>query len=681
MARPKVLPANRLRANTACTACRSSKKRCSGSFPCTNCINKGRSRTCTPFKSLDTNLRNRPVPASRPQVSGRPPWSETEPEAQSSLRSQIHEVITPRRESDTLETGSRSPEATHRTHSRMLRNLQGERVYVGKAASLSFLQLLRDTVTQHIGPSQFSHNVRSEDMLETEAHHDLLNFSEERCSVEEKRQFIQNYEAATTGFLYLGCGEGILSSLIDSAEPKTDKEKTRAAIVDLMVAIGAQTCLNEPETVQMERFYFARGQRRTFANFLEDPSMDLIRVFLLLSFYMLGACRRNAAFMYLGVASRAAVALGFHVDPSGSLSRNEHYERSRLWMSLCVLDLMVSSILGRPSAISPLLPESRQTISRVGTDSTATGLVASYHLSFILDEIINRLYSEKAASTETADLLLGKLNRWSEHLPHSLRTTSSEHENESAIRQHTIGNMHVACSYHFAVILVTRPFLISALSVRLARLHQSLSSGVSSEPPGEDPAHSRLAAACIDSAVYMLQTCLEVLQSGLLFRNMCILKAFVFAAALVLGFSMFSHRDVDSEIDGAFGGALTILRMLAPQSAQAAHYLEITSMLESAITQQRQQLAAHARQRRSQYVNRIFSLNDNPTAPQTQPENADQPETANPRLAQGAPYSWLQSDDGTGAVTPLLDGTSLDWEGMDLPLWDSFPFLTELSII
>jgi hypothetical protein len=127
MARPKVLPANRLRANTACTACRSSKKRCSGSFPCTNCVNKGRSRTCTPFKSLDTDLRNRPVPASRPQVSNRPPWSETEPEAQSSLRSQTHEVITPRRESDTLEKGSRSPEATHRTHSRMLRNLQGER--------------------------------------------------------------------------------------------------------------------------------------------------------------------------------------------------------------------------------------------------------------------------------------------------------------------------------------------------------------------------------------------------------------------------------------------------------------------------------------------------------------------------------------------------------------------------
>jgi hypothetical protein len=136
---------------------------------------------------------------------------------------------------------------------------------------------------------------------------------------------------------------------------------------------------------------------------------------------------------------------------------------------------------------------------------------------------------------------------------------------------------------------------------------------------------------------------------------------------------MFSHREIDSEIDGAFRGALTILRMLAPQSAQAAHYLEITSMLESAITQQREQLAALARQRRSQYVSRIFSLNQNPATSRTQDESIDRTETA--------PYSWLQSDEETGAVTPLIDGTLLDWEGMELPLWDSFPFLTESSII
>lgn len=193
-------------------------------------------------------------------------------------------------------------------------------------------------------------------------------------------------------------------------------------------------------------------------------------------------------------------------------------------MSLCILDLLVSSILGRPSAISPLLPENRQEPSSIASAPTDPSLVASYQLSLILDEIINCLYSEKAASAQQADVLLCKLNSWCEYLPRSLRTSSSGHKDESTFRKHTIGNMHVACSYHFAVILVTRPFLVSALSVRLARLHQSLSTGDPSEVPEEDPAHSRLSAVCIDSAVYMLQTCLEVHQSDLLLRNMCILK-------------------------------------------------------------------------------------------------------------------------------------------------------------
>jgi len=160
--------------------------------------------------------------------------------------------------------------------------------------------------------------------------------------------------------------------------------------------------------------------------------------------------------------------------------------------------------------------------------ATEARLFASYQLSSILEEIISRLYSEKAASAETADSVLTKLNRWSDHLPDSLRSsTSSENEESITAQERIIGNMHVACSYHFAVILVTRPFLISTLSIRLARLHQTLS-GVAIDTLEEDPAHSRLAAACVDSAVYMLQTCTEIHESELLLRNMAILKYVLF---------------------------------------------------------------------------------------------------------------------------------------------------------
>ncbi|KAJ5560528.1 hypothetical protein N7513_002927 [Penicillium frequentans] len=675
MGRPKVNPENRLRANTACTKCRASKKRCSGSFPCTNCIRKGHARSCIPFKSNPESPSSHrdPTPRSRSRLDTIPTWDDSNGPLETPV-SPPNRAGSP---SDRLlqrqqrpAAGSRSPEATHRTHPRMLRNLQGDRVYVGKAASLSFLQLLRETVYQHIGPSQFSHNW-SEDMLENEARHDPLSFSEESCSVDDKRRFISNFYAVTSGFLYLECNSEAL--LADTTEPKTDREKTHAAIGDLMIAIGAQSCLNEPTTVQIERFFITRGQRRTFANFLEDPSMDLVRAFLLMSFYMFGACRRNAAFMYLGVAARSAVALGLHEDSSG-LGHQEKQERSRLWMSLCVLDLLASSILGRPAATSALLPGCGDR-SRPTDTAGEAGLLASYRLSLILNEIIGRLYGDQGASIEKAEILLAKLNRWSQHLPDSLRTPA-ENENPDDAQKRVIRNMHVACLYHFAVILLTRPFLISTLSVRLARLHQTLSTNGTGDFPDEDPVHSRLAAACIDSAVYMLQTCLEIHQSDLLLRNMCILKAFVFAAALVLGFSMFAHRDVDTEIDSAFTGALTILRMLAQQSAQAAHYLEILTLLEAAVTQQRERLASQARQRRSKYVSRIFSLSDSPSVPRAQSENENRPESATPLSTQGGPlFPWIPQGDGPTTFTPpVLDGAFLEWEGMELPLWDSFPF-------
>lgn len=122
MGRPKVDPANRLRANTACTACRASKKRCSGSFPCTNCIQKGRARTCIPFKSAGTDSR---IQRHREKSSL---WEAASDELlQSPLSSGIQDPRSPVQAHDRqLHLGSRSPEATHRTHPRMLRNLQGD---------------------------------------------------------------------------------------------------------------------------------------------------------------------------------------------------------------------------------------------------------------------------------------------------------------------------------------------------------------------------------------------------------------------------------------------------------------------------------------------------------------------------------------------------------------------------
>lgn len=189
---------------------------------------------------------------------------------------------------------------------------------------------------------------------------------------------------------------------------------------------------------------------------------------------------------------------------------------------MVVLDLLVSSILGRPPATATLRPDIGSLAIPMQQDKAEEALIASYRMSLILDEIITRLYGEKSASAEAAESLLGRLNQWSQSLPNSLLASPASGRCEPRAQGHILGSFNVACSYHFAVIVVTRPFLISSLSLRLARTRETVDDP--SQIPQEEPAHSRLATACIDSATYMMQTCMEVHHSQLLLGNMCILK-------------------------------------------------------------------------------------------------------------------------------------------------------------
>jgi hypothetical protein len=204
MPRPKVLPANRLRAPEACIACRASKKRCSGTFPCTKCIRNGRADTCVPFRRSNPTSTPRQTNNSYKALNS-PPSQDAGRQARSSLS------IAPDRLPQLLPAPGTSG-APHKTHSRMLRNRQGERgntllvvkgflkvitnvivVYIGRAASLSFLQLLRDTVTQHIGPSQFSHNVRREDMLETDTPDEVPQSFQSDLNIIQEQAFLRTY--------------------------------------------------------------------------------------------------------------------------------------------------------------------------------------------------------------------------------------------------------------------------------------------------------------------------------------------------------------------------------------------------------------------------------------------------------------------------------------------------------
>ncbi|KAF5501750.1 Filamentous growth regulator 27 [Colletotrichum siamense] len=698
MPRPKVPESLRQRAAEACSFCREAKKRCSGTAPCTQCVRRGLERDCCmtelPRGSRTRKIskssagggtrRSRATPAldnesitvsvsspvsprdrSRRSVNGAgqrqlrlsPPASQQEDE-ETSMNVDPQPLTPPR------ETQVATDPSLLANPSRMLRSLHGEQVYVGGAAAISFLQTVRQVVAGQIGPSPFSHNDDTETMLEVESPETRATTSPSaetavELNVQQKLAYLHCYYSATEGLIDIfdpserqqlfNLAQSQSSTNTSDDRPSTPPNILPDPIREMVIAIGAQ-CSSASEAQTIGRSCFRRAQRQAFAELLEDPDLHMVRLFLLMSFYMLGECRRNTAYIL------------------------------RVWISVRILDKLVNSLLGRPAATAGVQTDIRAALDQLPPhpDDYATQcLTATCEIVDIINEINNTLYHDKDVSATVVEHLLLKIDAWKRGLPPSLKGSLHHHQpsepesSSSSTQRVAIAKIHVSCLYYFAVTLATRPIFISSLN---------------SNRPDAKIHHPPLAAACIDAAVYLAQTCADALKAGLLQRSMCIMKALVFAAGLVLGVENFAKSAIDIETDRAFQGAIDVLAFLAAQSHQAAHYLEILTSLSNAISERR---AKPAPVGGSRYVSKLFSLD--PPCPASSGSNMfsqrhqGEDETGFwplIRFEQGAVGESGISGGGLGAGDPGSwpevqlddDDLSIDWESLNIFQWDSFPF-------
>ncbi|KAJ6781470.1 hypothetical protein PWT90_02674 [Aphanocladium album] len=704
MPRPKVHPSQRKRAAEACNFCRMSKKKCSATVPCTACQRRGIGNTCyltnspravrSGSRRIQEPPRNGSPINTSPIGSGRIPGAEANwplnngsrswapPQPEFSLQQDNYQPISPsdsraavtdnniiEANSSPLDNATQGETTTlgrgSESHARMLLNLRGERVYIGEAAPISFLQFVRDTVAAQIGPSQFSHNDQRENMLENEPAVNgstaptpgLIEIHEER-----RESLVQTFYAATGGFLDLFSKLELdqLAS-IPGAGRLNCGHRHIEAVASAVIAIGAQ-CKTPLESQQISQAYFRHAQRQAFSGMLEDPNINIVRVFILMAYYMLGSCRRNSAFMYLGIASRAAVSLGLHSKDSYEDMDDMHRNgRLKIWMSLCILDMTVSSLLGRPAATSGLrieLEESHISALSNHEDQNLAHMFAVYGILSITTDVVENLYRKRMPSVALIEQSFARIEDWSRALPKSTRLKPTSKNHGKPDRQ-DVCRLHISCLYYFAVTLVSRPILISQLT------SQSNMSSITLSP---------LASACLDAAVFLVQTCVEAKKTDHFFGSLCIIKALVFAAGLILGFDMFAKREFDFEIENAFSGAREILDFISEQSSQAAHYAEILGLLSSAVAEQRRKTAS---QGRSKLVTRLFlsdeDISINPSGgSQVEPSDAAT-QTIGDRVTPDGAGHWLWGQPATVSAetdSDLVNG----WDVLDLSQWDNFPF-------
>ena len=497
---------------------------------------------------------------------------------------------------------------------RLLRDGQGKFMYVGDSASLSFLQSIRRVVSSAIGHCEFTEDPSRHSMLEVFQ----SNLGAQSSSLipppsnEAAQQFARQYVLATSPLLDLFDLDEFYPRLTRWVENSSGDDDTARSIFYLVLAIGAQvTGYNQTLAEQ----YFNSGSQLALSAFQETPSVYTIQSYILVSMYMLGACRRNGAFMNLGVALRAGYTIGIHrKDANALFCARECRERERAWKSLRMMDLYLSASLGRPPATSdyegryirddipaPEKEEEKQQQQQQQNPTPSEQLSAAViSLCRIFERILNDIYMKQVVSVNTAEAISDQHRAWVRTLPPVLTIPTGKSGNDSM--EDSLAAAHVFGSYYWSIILLTRPFLVYHLTQYVKKKGDTSSSRVR---PG-DSRISLFADACVYSGLRALDVMDDLSRFSSLPRRLPFLINSVFNSAIVLGAAFFADYDNVLPLEEGMNKAERFLGLFVPHDPHACRFYQIIKYLRAAVVEYVQRRNRELMDRRSRQVDQLF---------------------------------------------------------------------------
>ncbi|KAK2037485.1 fungal-specific transcription factor domain-containing protein [Colletotrichum somersetense] len=572
----KVRPSERRRCVKACGNCKRRKERCDGQQPCKRCVIRRVEGDCA-FADLPANpAQADPLSARTPDCSGL-----HESPASGDFFSSYHH----RRASQQISHLSQS--AVVPQLSRLIADGKGRLMFIGDAANLSFLKVIRRLVRDRVGSCPFTDDPLRHVMVEAtpEGRPKWIITNPADIPVkpsDEQARYLLCWYLQSSNCILNVFDEAALRNDLGNwlrGEPTSEDEETMSCIFFLALSIGAQRCPEDRDADAEKYFHYGRFMAVSYA--MENPTYSTVRSYILITVYLLGASRRNSAFMHLGVAVRAAYTLGIHRKDSPALfSAQEQAVRERLWTSLRVLDLFLSVSLGRPLATS----ETRDT---AGTEDYS----ASLDLCAILESILNDVYAKRMVSTDAVERISEQHRRWAARFSHDLAAdmVSSRNDSVNAEDEKECPDMELYYTkeaYYWSIMLLSRPFLIDFVSRNMARA-KTPSMWSHDRPFHSSPSDQLLVHACVDSAIRSIELLAVFKQDATLAKRHPFLINSVFVSALVLGLAVFGDLDSTFPLDQGLNDALALLRNLSRHDLVASRELSIVEHLQSACVLQR----------------------------------------------------------------------------------------------
>lgn len=315
--------------------------------------------------------------------------------------------------------------------------------------------------------------------------------------------------------------------LAQDALGKYSSDSFQRAAISLIFSIGAQSRMSSTTDADIAAAGFNHGRRVAFRENLENPTVDLIRLFLLMSFYMIGACRRHTAVMHIGVACTAAIMLGLHdTEQYAGLQPAERRIRWKTYQALVTTDSVNATLLGRP-LMTPSLTLGKPLLHGELIDHSKKDHnigTAAFEICLAVKSIATQAGQNARVETSEVQHVVEELIQWAavwkKANPPFDSATGKSLSNGNA-HASAVGYLHISCVYYHALILVTRPSLVDTL----------LDSVLSSPDPSTtnpDRMSDHLSDTCVDAAVHLAQTCYDAYSAGFILDNMShVLRYFV----------------------------------------------------------------------------------------------------------------------------------------------------------
>lgn len=416
------------------------------------------------------------------------------------------------RSSDAITSPEDHEEAEVPREARLLCDAQGKLIFIGDCAPLSFFQTVRQLVTSRIDPNAFAPQTSRYSVLENANSKSSFTSGAgppPKIIAEDIGDTVAAYRCVTCGMADLFPSDTRLVDSIslwasDSHAASHRAEDAASAVYYLVLAIGTQ---QRDEDLAQRYFEYARDQ--ALANLNGSLGVETVQAFILVTMYMLCACQINGAFLFFGLAVRAAYSVGLHrTEVNSRFGHEAHRHRDRLWKSLRVVDLFLSTSMGRPPCTSDV--DCTVPYRQVDADGHEVPdvLNASVQIFLILEGVVLEVYSRRKISFQLTEGISRQLRdfsmRWLHHLKRMVSAQSGEGPAE------VNGACQVLASYYYAVMLVSRPFLMYEMYRRLSPEPTTVYGRA-----GLVSGKSKLADACIDAASMMVDQISDLIEKGI----------------------------------------------------------------------------------------------------------------------------------------------------------------------